>query len=90
MLGLYALPEKFTKEFKFENTWSMFFAIATFIIPVIVSITLINQYGGVLSSLPSDVVIKNPICLIGMIGILTGIKHGIFKLKTRLDPSDEK
>ena len=58
MLGLYALPEKFTREFKFENTWSMFFAIATFIVPVIVSISLIKEYGGVLSSLPSDVLIK--------------------------------
>ena len=25
MLGLYALPEKFTKDFKYENTWSLFF-----------------------------------------------------------------
>ena len=58
MLGLYALPEKFTKEFKFENTWSMFFAIATFVVPVIVALSLIKGFGGVLSSLPADVLIK--------------------------------
>ena len=33
MLGLYALPEKFTKDFEFENTWGLFFAINTFVIP---------------------------------------------------------
>ncbi|MFC2113483.1 L-rhamnose/proton symporter RhaT [Bacteroidota bacterium] len=58
MLGLYALPEKFTKDYKFENTWSMFFAIATFIIPVIVALSLIKGYGGVLSGMPADILIK--------------------------------
>ena len=24
MLGLYALPEKFTRNFSYENTWSLF------------------------------------------------------------------
>ena len=27
MLGLYALPEKYTKGYEFENTWGMMFFI---------------------------------------------------------------
>ena len=37
VLGLYALPEKFTREFKFENTWGMFFLISMLIMPFIAS-----------------------------------------------------
>ena len=33
MLGLYALPEKFTRNFSYENTWSLFFVITMFIVP---------------------------------------------------------
>ena len=35
MLGLYALPEKFTRNFSYENTWSLFFVITMFIVPYI-------------------------------------------------------
>jgi L-rhamnose-H+ transport protein len=58
MLGFYALPEKFTKEFEFENTWGAFFTTALFIIPPIVGFIFINGFGNVLSSIPFDVLIK--------------------------------
>lgn len=58
MLGLYALPEKFTKGFKFENTWSLFFVITMFVVPIIASLTLIDGFGEVFRAVPSDVLVK--------------------------------
>lgn len=68
LLGLYALPEKFTKDFEFENTWSLFFAINTFVVPNIAAFLLIDGFSEVLTSIPSNV-------LIGMIvsSVLWGI-----------------
>ncbi|MDG2280136.1 MAG: rhamnose/proton symporter RhaT, partial [Flavicella sp.] len=57
LLGLYALPEKFTKDFEFENTWSMFFAINTFVVPNIAAFLLIDGFSDVLSAIPSNVLI---------------------------------
>ncbi len=57
-LGLYALPEKFTKDFVFENTWGMMFLINMFIVPFIAAFLLINDFQAVLSSLPADVISK--------------------------------
>ena len=68
LLGLYALPEKFTKDFEFENTWSMFFAINTFVVPNIAAFLLIDGFSDVLSAIPSNV-------LIGM--IVSSIAWGI-------------
>lgn len=58
MLGLYALPEKFTKGFKFENTWGLFFMITMFVVPLIASLTLIKGFGDVFSAVPSDILVK--------------------------------
>ncbi|MDA0194406.1 MAG: rhamnose/proton symporter RhaT [Bacteroidetes bacterium] len=58
MLGLYALPEKFTEEFKFENTWGLFFMMTMFVVPIIASLTLINGFGYVFASVPSSVLFK--------------------------------
>ncbi|MEM0991414.1 MAG: L-rhamnose/proton symporter RhaT [Bacteroidota bacterium] len=58
MLGFYALPEKFTKDFAFENTWGLMFTINMFIIPFIASFLLINGFGSVLGSLSADVLLK--------------------------------
>ncbi len=57
MLGLYALPEKFTKDYEFENTWSMFFFINTFIVPNIIAFTLIDGFGDILASIPNNILI---------------------------------
>ena len=58
MLGLYALPEKYTKDFKFENTWSLFFMLTMFIVPIIASLVLIKDFGEVFSSVSSDILLK--------------------------------
>lgn len=58
MLGLYALPEKFTKGSTFENTWSVYFLIALFIVPIISCFGLIDGFGDILCSLPGEVVVK--------------------------------
>ncbi len=58
MLGLYALPEKFTKGFKYENTWSLFFLLTMFVVPIIASTTLIKGFGEVFGSMPSDILLK--------------------------------
>lgn len=58
VLGLFALPEKFTKDFKYENTWGLFFLINMFLIPIIAAVVLVNGFGGVLKSLPPDVIVK--------------------------------
>lgn len=58
MLGLYALPEKYTKDFLFENTWGLFFILTMFAVPIVASIALINDFGGVLDAIPSDVLVK--------------------------------
>ncbi|GAL80708.1 L-rhamnose-proton symporter [Algibacter lectus] len=58
MLGLYALPEKFTKDFKYENTWSLFFLLTMFVVPIIASITLINGFGDIFGNMPTDIWVK--------------------------------
>ena len=59
MLGLYALPEKFTKDFKFENTWGLFFMLTMFVVPVISSLTLIDGFTDIFASLPFDIILKS-------------------------------
>lgn len=68
MLGLYALPEKFTKDFKYENTWSIFFLLTMFIVPIIASLTLINGFGDIFGNMPTSIWIK-----MGLTSFLWGI-----------------
>ena len=49
MLGLYALPGKYTKDFKFENTWGLFFMLTMFVVPLIATFTLMQGVGEVYS-----------------------------------------
>ena len=66
MLGLYALPEKFTKDFKFENTWGLFFILTMFLVPVIASLTLIQGFGDIFTSLPF-VIVPDICCALGLV-----------------------
>ncbi|WKB81941.1 L-rhamnose/proton symporter RhaT [Cellulophaga lytica] len=68
MLGLYALPEKFTKDFKYENTWSLFFLLTMFVVPIIASITLIKGFGDIFGNMPTDIWIK-----MGLTSFLWGV-----------------
>lgn len=58
MLGLYALPEKYTKDFEFENTWGLMFLINMLIVPVIAGFALVNGFTDILGSLSGEVVLK--------------------------------
>ena len=64
MLGLYALPEKFTKEFEFENTWGTFFTTALFVVPLIAVMLLVNGFGAIMSAIPAEVYVKMAIASI--------------------------
>ncbi|MEM9079982.1 MAG: L-rhamnose/proton symporter RhaT [Verrucomicrobiota bacterium] len=50
MLGLYALPGKFTKDFKEENTWGLFFMLTMFAVPLLASLTLMKGLGEIYST----------------------------------------
>lgn len=58
MLGLYALPEKFTKEFEFENTWGLMFLINMIIVPIVAGFLLVNGLGDIISSIPASTLVK--------------------------------
>jgi drug/metabolite transporter (DMT)-like permease len=58
MLGLYALPEKFTKDFRFENTWGLFFLLTMFVVPIIASLALIQGFGEVFQSVSAGILFK--------------------------------
>ena len=58
MLGLYALPEKFTKGFEFENTWGMMFFINMLLVPVVACFALVNGFTDVLVAIPSDILLS--------------------------------
>ncbi|MEO1009959.1 MAG: L-rhamnose/proton symporter RhaT [Bacteroidota bacterium] len=68
MLGLYALPEKFTKNFKYENTWSLFFLLTMFVVPILASLILIQGFGDIFLNMPTGIWIK-----MGLASFLWGI-----------------
>ncbi|TMU57303.1 L-rhamnose/proton symporter RhaT [Flagellimonas algicola] len=68
MLGLYALPEKFTKGFKYENTWSLFFLLTMFVVPIIASLMLIQGFQEIFTNMPIDIWVK-----MGLSSFLWGI-----------------
>ncbi|SOE20334.1 L-rhamnose-H+ transport protein [Spirosomataceae bacterium TFI 002] len=67
-LGLYALPEKFTKEFEFENTWGLFFGINMLVVPPLAALLFVNGLGEIIAAIPSSVLLG-----MGISGLLWGI-----------------
>ncbi len=53
LLGVYALPSKYTKGFAWENTWGGFFFFGMFVIPIIVTFSLVNDIWGIYAQIPS-------------------------------------
>lgn len=49
MLGLYALPNKFTRDFEEENIWALFFMLTMFLVPVIASLAIMKGVGTIYS-----------------------------------------
>ncbi|MEL7162554.1 MAG: L-rhamnose/proton symporter RhaT, partial [Bacteroidota bacterium] len=71
MLGLYALPEKYAKDFEFENTWGLMFLINMLIVPVIAGFLLVDDFGGIIGSLDGDVLLKMGVAAIAWgIGVM--------------------
>ncbi|MEM6319454.1 MAG: L-rhamnose/proton symporter RhaT, partial [Bacteroidota bacterium] len=58
MLGLYALPEKFTKDFEFENTWGVMFFINMLLVPIIAGFALVSGFTNVLAAIPTEVLLS--------------------------------
>ncbi len=53
LLGLYALPSKYTKNYAWENTWGGFFFFGMIVIPLITTFLLVDDLGGIYSQIPS-------------------------------------
>ena len=49
MLGLYALPGKYTRGFRFENTWALLFLLTMFIVPAIATAILVKSVAAIFS-----------------------------------------
>ena len=47
MLGLYALPGKYTKDFKEENTWGLFFMLTMFVVPILATLVIMKGVGDI-------------------------------------------
>ena len=47
MLGLYALPNKFTRDFDEENTWGLFFMLTMFLVPIVATLVVMKGMGAV-------------------------------------------
>lgn len=55
MLGLYALPGKYTQDFEEENKWSLFFILTMFVVPLVATFALMKNVGEVYSGIDSSV-----------------------------------
>ncbi|MGM8362057.1 L-rhamnose/proton symporter RhaT [Flavobacterium sp. ARAG 55.4] len=58
MLGFYAFPTKYIKEFDVENTWGSFWLLAMFIVPSLASIFLVNGLINTYTQVPISVFIS--------------------------------
>ena len=47
MLGLYAIPGKYTKDFKEENTWGLFFMLTMFVVPILATLAIMKGVGNI-------------------------------------------
>ncbi len=47
MLGLYAIPGKYTKNFKEENTWGLFFMLTMFVVPILATFLMMKGVGEI-------------------------------------------
>lgn len=50
MLGLYAIPGKYTKDFKEENTWGLFFMLTMFVVPILTTFLMMKGVGSIYGS----------------------------------------
>jgi len=58
MLGFWAMPEKYIKNYSFENAWGLCYVFMLWLIPFIVAFSMINDFGQVLSDVGTPVLMK--------------------------------
>ncbi|MGQ1784743.1 MULTISPECIES: L-rhamnose/proton symporter RhaT [unclassified Saccharicrinis] len=58
MLGFWAMPEKYIKNYAFENAWGLCYVFMLWLIPCIVAFSMINDFGQVLSDVGTPVLLK--------------------------------
>lgn len=58
MLGFYAFPSKYIKNYGVENIWGSFWLFAMFIVPVLASVFLVNGLAETYAQVPSSVFIS--------------------------------
>lgn len=58
LLGLYALPSKYAKNYAWENTWGGFFFFGMIVIPLITTFALVDDLWAIYENIPSWVFIS--------------------------------
>lgn len=55
MLGFYAYPSKFVKNYAVENLWSGFWLLAMFVVPIISTFALVDNLGETYKQVPNSI-----------------------------------
>ena len=58
MLGFWAMPGKFVKNYEFENSWSLCYLFMLWIVPAILAFTLVDNFSQVLSDIGASTLLK--------------------------------
>lgn len=58
MLGFWAMPGKFVKNYAFENAWGLCYLFMLWVIPVILGFSLIDNFGQVLGDVGVPILLK--------------------------------
>ena len=58
MLGFWAMPGKFVKNYEFENAWGLCYLFMLWVIPVILGFSLIDNFSQVLGDVGTPILLK--------------------------------
>lgn len=58
MLGFWAMPAKFVKNYEFENLWSLCYLFMLWIVPAILAFSLVGNFTQVLSDIGTATLLK--------------------------------
>jgi len=79
MLGLYALPGKYVKDFQEENKWSLFFLLTMFVVPLILTFSMMKGaltiYGGLDGNILMTMVVSSFLWGVGVMMWGKAIDH---------------
>lgn len=68
MLGFYAFPSKFVKNYELENLWGIFWILAMFVVPIISTLILVDDLGATYEQVPNSIFLS-----IFLLSILWGV-----------------